>query len=85
MGVLWAGGMSRSQLRAMMGLIGGLLGTLVGAVLAFVLVSFSRTAGFQPEYVFPLPAAIIGILIAVGAAAIAATLPARRIGRTEGL
>jgi putative ABC transport system permease protein len=90
--VLWAGGMSRNQLRAMvvseaamMGLMGGLLGTGVGAVLSLLLVSFSRTASFQPEYAFPWPAAIIGILVAVGAAAVAALLPARRLGRTTGV
>jgi putative ABC transport system permease protein len=89
--VLWAGGMSRNQLRsmvvseaAMMGLIGGLLGTVVGAVLSILLVSFSRTSSFQPEYVFPLPAAIAGIVVAVLAAALAALLPARRLGRTIG-
>jgi putative ABC transport system permease protein len=91
LGVLWAGGMSRDQLRnmvvseaAMMGLIGGLLGTVVGAVLSLLLVSFSRSASFQPEYVFPLPAAIVGIVVAVVAAAATAFLPAQRLGRATG-
>ena len=84
--VLWAVGMSRTQLRVMavveagmMGLMGGLLGGIIGGVLAWLLVSFSRTPGFQPEFVYSWPAALVGVALAVVAACFAATVPAGRI------
>jgi putative ABC transport system permease protein len=84
--VLWAVGMSRMQLRVMavveagmMGLMGGLLGGIIGGVLAWLLVSFSRTPGFQPEFVYSWPAALVGVALAVLAACFAATVPAGRI------
>jgi putative ABC transport system permease protein len=84
--VLWAAGMSRTQLRTMavveagmMGLMGGILGTVVGGMLSWLLVGFARTPGFEPEYVFPWSAALLGTALAVLAACLAALVPARRI------
>jgi putative ABC transport system permease protein len=90
-GVLWAAGMSRRQLQvmtlleaAMMGLLGGVLGTIVGGVVSVVLVGLSRTSGFEPQYVFPLQAALLGIVLATLAAATAAVVPARQAAMIEG-
>lgn len=86
--VLWASGMSRAQIGtmtvaegAMIGLIGAILGTALGAALGWVLVVLSRTSGFEPEYVFPLPVALGGAAVAVLAASLATLPPARQAGR----
>lgn len=90
--ILWAAGMSRAHLQLMtvaeaelMGLMGGVLGTVIGGALSWLLVSLSRTSGFEPEYVFPLPAAIAGIGVTLLASAAAAYGPARTLGRLEGM
>jgi putative ABC transport system permease protein len=88
--ILWATGMSRRQLQAMVvieaafiGLMGGLLGTLIGAFLARVLVDLWSTSDFRPEYNFPVGAAAIGVFIAVVASVIAAVGPARASSRLD--
>jgi putative ABC transport system permease protein len=90
--ILWAGGMSRSQLQmmtiaeaTMMGLMGGVLGSAAGGLLSLLLVSLSRTSGFEPEYVFPWAAAAAGVAATVVAAVVAAIIPARRAAQLEPL
>lgn len=86
--ILWAVGMSRMQLGAMtvaeatmIGLMGGILGVAVGALLSWLLVSLARTSGFEPQYVFPLPAAIAALFVATVAASVASLIPAWRAAR----
>lgn len=86
--ILWAAGMSRAQLAAMtvaeatmIGLMGGILGVAVGGVLSWLLVSLARTSGFEPQYVFPFPAAIAALFVATLAASVAALIPAWRAAR----
>ncbi|HEY3117770.1 MAG TPA: FtsX-like permease family protein [Chloroflexota bacterium] len=88
--ILWAGGMSRTQLQMMtvveammMGLIGGVLGSVAGGLISRLLVSLSQTSGFQPEYVFPFPAAVAGIAATMVAAVAAAIIPARRAAQLD--
>ncbi len=88
--ILWATGMSRRQLQgmavteaAMMGLMGGLLGAGLGAVLAWVLIALWSATDFQPEYNFPVEAAVIGIIVAIIASVLAAIAPARAASRLD--
>jgi putative ABC transport system permease protein len=88
LGILWAAGMSRAQLAAMtvaeatmIGLMGGILGVAVGGVLSWLLVSLARTSGFEPQYVFPFPAAIAALFVAIVAASVAGLIPAWRAAR----
>lgn len=88
--ILWGVGMSRVQLQvmtvveaALLGLMGGIFGVAVGGLLSWLLVSMSRTSGFEPEYVFPFPAAVGGVVVSIIASAVAAYLPARRVKGLE--
>jgi putative ABC transport system permease protein len=83
-GLLRAAGMTAEQILAMvlmeaatMGAMGGLLGTLAGLVLSTVIVEFSRSADFDPQYVIPLALLVAAFLLPMAVSVTASVYPAK--------
>lgn len=90
-GMLRSIGLTRRQTLVMvlaeallMGLIGGLFGLAFGAVLTRIFLwSMTAMSGYKITFVLPLPAILIGLVIALVVSQLAALLPARRAARTQ--
>lgn len=90
-GMLRAIGMDRMQVIKMilaeaglMGVIGGVLGLCFGAILARIFVyAMIAIAGYRLNFVIPLSAIILGLIISLVVSQVAAIQPARRAATTN--
>jgi putative ABC transport system permease protein len=83
-GLLRAAGMTARQVvgtvlmeAATMGAMGGLLGTVAGLLLSSVIVEFSRSPDFDPQYVVPLGFLALAFVLPILLSVAASTYPAR--------
>lgn len=85
-GMLRSIGMQRRQVVLMIlaeagvvGLMGGAIGLLFGVILGRIfLLSMTAMSGYKVQFVFPVSQALVGLLLAIVVAHLAALLPARR-------
>jgi putative ABC transport system permease protein len=90
-GMLRSIGMVRRQVVLMVlaeagvvGLMGGAIGLLFGVILGRIfLLSMTAMSGYSIQFVLPLSQALLGVLLAVVVAHLAALFPARRASRTR--
>jgi putative ABC transport system permease protein len=90
-GMLRGLGMTRGQVvlmilaeAGMIGLVGGLLGLVFGVILSRIfLLSMTAMSGYQLTYILPTQGIIVGLVLAIVVAHVAATLPARRAARVR--
>jgi putative ABC transport system permease protein len=90
-GMLRSIGMTRKQVLSTimaeagaLGLLGGVLGVLFGVVLSrLLLASMAAMSGYNITFVLPLTRVILGLLIAVAVAHLAAILPSRQATRVQ--
>ena len=90
-GMLRSIGMVRRQVVLMVlaeagvvGVIGGVIGLLFGIVLGRIfLLSMTAMSGYKIQFVLPLSQAVLGLVLAVIVAHLAALLPARRASSTR--
>jgi putative ABC transport system permease protein len=82
-GILRATGMTRGQVQrvflvegATLGLGGAVCGVILGALVTWVLVDISKTAQFDPHYVFSVPVALGVIALGTAMATVASFYPA---------
>ncbi len=90
-GMLRSIGMSRGQVILMvlaeaglMGVIGGIVGVIFGILLSRIfLLSMTAMSGYKLEFILPISRVIMGFLIAVVIAHIAAVFPANRAAKVD--
>ena len=90
-GMLRSIGMVRRQVVLMVlaeagvvGLMGGAIGLLFGIILGRIfLLSMTAMSGYSIQFVLPLSQAVLGLILAVIVAHLAALLPARRASKTR--
>ena len=90
-GMLRSIGMSRGQVILMvlaeaglMGVIGGVVGVIFGILLSRIfLLSMTAMSGYKLEFILPISRVIMGFLIAVIIAHIAAVFPANRAAKVD--
>jgi putative ABC transport system permease protein len=83
-GLLRAAGMTVGQIQAMilveagtMGSLGGLFGVALGLAISRVMVEFSRSPDFDPQYLIPVPFLLLTFLLPVFLSMVASAYPAR--------
>jgi putative ABC transport system permease protein len=87
-GLLRAAGMTARQVLAMvlveaatMGAMGGLFGSGAGLLLSRVIIEFSRSPDFDPQYVIPVGFLIAAFVVPIPLSVIASAYPARSAAR----
>jgi len=84
LGLLRAAGMTAQQILAMLlmeggtiGAMGGLLGTGAGLLLSGVIVEFSRSADFDPQYIVPMGFLLVAFILPILVSIVASAYPAK--------
>jgi putative ABC transport system permease protein len=67
-----------------LGLLGGVLGVLFGVLLSrLLLASMASMSGYNVTFVLPLARVVVGLLVAIAVAHLAAILPSRQATRVQ--